>query len=93
MRRVPIVLIALIAALAGRTTVGRADQQPPQSTFRATVRLIVQPVNVKDKQGKPVLGLTARDFVVTEDGQPQEIAFVEYQALDDTLLARVGLTY
>jgi VWFA-related protein len=87
MRRAPIVLIAVIAALAVRTTTGRADQQTPQSTFRATVRLIVQPVSVKDKQGKPVLGLTAKDFVVTEDGQPQEIAFVEYQALDDTLLA------
>jgi hypothetical protein len=87
MRRVTIVLIAVIAALAVRTTAGRADQQPPQSTFRATVRLIVQPVSVKDKQGQPVLGLTAKDFVVTEDGQPQEIAFVEYQALDDTLLA------
>src|SRR5438477_13168763 len=57
-----------------------APQQP--ATFRATVRLIVQPVSVKDKQGKPVLGLTARDFVLTEDGQPQEIAFVEYQAFD-----------
>jgi hypothetical protein len=56
MRRVPIVLIAVIASLVVRTTVGRADQQPPQSTFRATVRLIVQPVSVKDKQGKPVLG-------------------------------------
>ena len=87
MRRAPIALIAVIAALAVRTTAGRADQQPPQSTFRATVRLIVQPVSVKDKQGQPVLGLTAKDFVVTEDGQPQEIAFVEYQALDDTLLA------
>jgi VWFA-related protein len=87
MRRVTIVLIAVIAALAVRTTTGRADQQPAPPTFRATVRLIVQPVSVKDKQGKPVRGLTAKDFVVTEDGQPQEIAFVEYQALDDTLLA------
>ncbi|HKW02596.1 MAG TPA: VWA domain-containing protein [Vicinamibacterales bacterium] len=87
MRRVTIVLIAAIAALVVRAQATPDDQQPPQSTFRATVRLIVQPVSVKDKQGKPVLGLTAKDFVVTEDGQPQEIAFVEYQALDDTLLA------
>jgi VWFA-related protein len=54
----------------------------PQPTFRASVHLIVQPVTVKDKDGKPVTGLTAKDFVVTEDGRPQEIAFVEYQPLD-----------
>jgi VWFA-related protein len=57
-------------------------QQPPQPTFRATTHLIVQTVSVKDKKGKPVEGLTARDFIVTEDGRPQDIAFVEYQALE-----------
>jgi VWFA-related protein len=59
-----------------------ASQQPPQAVFRATTHLIVQTVTVKDKSGKPVLGLTAKDFVVIEDGQPQDIAFVEYEALD-----------
>src|SRR5580700_2974569 len=64
-----------------------AAQQPPQATFRATTHLIVQTVTVKDKTGKPVLGLTAKDFVVTEDGQPQDIAFVEYEALDAPVAA------
>ena len=41
----------------------------------------MQTVSVKDKDGKPVEGLTAQDFVVTEDGQPQDIAFVEFQRL------------
>jgi VWFA-related protein len=59
-----------------------AGQQIPQTTFRASTHLIVHPVIVKDKQGRPVLGLTARDFVVTENGVPQPIAFVEYEALD-----------
>jgi VWFA-related protein len=66
-------------------SVGIAQQQPqtqtPQATFRTTTRLIVQTVFVKDKDGKPIEGLTAKDFVVTEDGQPQDIAFVEYQRL------------
>ncbi len=83
-----VLVIAAVAAAAARAI---AQSQAPQPTFRATVRLIVQPVSVKDKQGKPVLGLTAADFVVTEDGQPQEIAFVEYQAIDNTLLAPVTL--
>ena len=54
------------------------DQQP---VFRSSTRLVVQNVYVKDKDGKPIQGLTAKDFVVTEDNQRQEIAFVEYQRI------------
>ena len=53
----------------------------PQATFRSTTRLIVQTVNVRDKDGKPIEGLTAKDFTVTEDGESQSIAFVEFQRL------------
>jgi VWFA-related protein len=64
----------------------QAQQQAPAPpagtpTFRSTTRLIVQTVNVKDKDGKPVEGLTAKDFVVTEDGEPQTVSFVEFQRL------------
>jgi VWFA-related protein len=52
--------------------------------FRASTRLVVQTVTVKDKQGNPVAGLTAEDFLVTEDGDPQQINFVEYQELATT---------
>jgi VWFA-related protein len=55
--------------------------QPP--TFRSGVRLIVQTVTVTDKDGRPVEGLTASDFTVTEDGQPQTISFVEYQRVPE----------
>jgi VWFA-related protein len=56
-----------------------AAQQP---TFRSGTRLIVQTVTVKDRDGKPIEGLTAKDFIVTEDGEPQAVAFVEYQRVD-----------
>jgi VWFA-related protein len=58
-----------------------AAQQPQtqQPVFRSTTRLIVQTVTVKDEDGKVIEGLTANDFSVTEDGQPQDIAFVEFQ--------------
>jgi VWFA-related protein len=62
-----------------------AAQQPapPQPTFRTGTRLIVQTVSVKDKDGHAVEGLTAKDFVVVEDGVPQAISFVEFQRLPD----------
>ena len=75
-----LVLIAAQASASARQQASPPAQQPP--TFRASTLLIVQTVTVKDKKGQPVAGLTAKDFIVTEDGVPQEIAFVEYQKLD-----------
>jgi VWFA-related protein len=76
------VMLGGLLAAARPSAQQSAPPQKSQTTFRASTHLIVHPVTVKDKQGKPVLGLTARDFVVTENGMPQDIAFVEYEALD-----------
>ena len=69
--------------VAPQVTMAAQAQQPQQSTptFRTGATLIVQTVTVKDKDGKPVEGLTAKDFTVTEDGEPQTISFVEFQRL------------
>jgi len=67
---------AVIAAAAS------AQQQAPP-TFRSGTRLIVQTVTVKDKDGRAIEGLTAKDFVITEDGEPQTISFVEFQRLPE----------
>src|SRR4029450_165306 len=77
--------VPLCVVISGSTTA--AQQQAPQTqqpVFRTTTRLIVQTVTVKDKDGKVVEGLTAKDFTVTEDGQPQDIAFVEFQRMQGT---------
>ena len=76
-----VVWVSVAAALGAQG--GAAQQQPQtqQPVFRTTTRLIVQTVTVKDKDGKVIEGLTAKDFTVTEDGQPQDIAFVEFQRM------------
>src|SRR5687767_14120858 len=86
--RLPTLLIvALAAALVagGLQASGHAQQpqQPAQPVFRSSQRLIVTTVAVKDREGKPIEGLTAKDFIVTEDNLPQDIAFVEFQRLAD----------
>ncbi len=77
-------IATFLAVLAGASVLAQQPQQgPPAGTpvFKTTTRLIVQTVTVKDKDGKPVEGLTANDFVVTEDGEPQMLSFVEFQRL------------
>jgi len=58
-----------------------AQQPQPQAppVFRSGAQLTVETVSVKDKSGKPIEGLTAKDFSITEDGVPQTISFVEFQ--------------
>jgi VWFA-related protein len=75
-------VVALLAVALAVATGDAQRQQPAQPIFRASTRLIVQTVTVKDRNGNPIEGLTANDFIVTEDGEPQDIAFVEYQRLD-----------
>jgi VWFA-related protein len=76
-----VVWVLVVAALGAQRGAAQQEQQTQQPVFRSTTRLIVQTVTVKDRDGKVVEGLTAKDFSVTEDGQPQEIAFVEFQRL------------
>ncbi len=72
---------ALWAQQTGRNA---PAEEAGAATFRATTELVVETVTVTDKNGRPVEGLTAKDFQVTEDGVPQEIRFFEYQKLPET---------
>lgn len=72
--------LRVVLALVAITAVAVHAQQP-QATFRSTTRLVVETVTVKDKAGNPVEGLGRNDFTITEDGEPQQIEFVEFQRL------------
>lgn len=65
-------LATICAALLVALTTTYA--QTPQSTFQAEVNLIEVDATVTDDQGNTVIGLTADDFEVFDDGQPQTIA-------------------
>jgi VWFA-related protein len=63
-----------------------AQQTPAQQPFTIKVdtSLVVETVVVKDKDGKPIEGLTEKDFTVTEDNVPQTISVFQFQKLADT---------
>jgi VWFA-related protein len=63
-----------VLLLAAAAAPGALAQQP---TFPSGVELITVDVVVVDGKGRPVRGLTREEFVVEEDGRPQEIASFE----------------
>jgi VWFA-related protein len=83
---------AIIAALAVAHTPARGQQigsnapsgQSPTYTLAVKSQLVVETVVVKDKSGKFLDGLTAKDFTVTEDGVPQTIRFCEHEQFPAT---------
>ncbi|HYP08545.1 MAG TPA: VWA domain-containing protein [Bryobacteraceae bacterium] len=78
------VISALLVVMCLQAQVGQNSQPGAPATFRSTTQLVVETVAVKDKDGRPIEGLTAKDFILTEDGVPQKIAFFEFQKLNDS---------
>ncbi len=78
---------------AGQQPAQRPQPQPAQPPagapskapvkFTANTQLVVEDVILKDKNGQPVTNLTAKDFVVTEDGKPQDVRICEFQKLEE----------
>jgi VWFA-related protein len=81
--RLLVVGMLLAGAAAGAQVVGGNTKPGGEQTYTLSVgtKLVIEAVNVKDKQGKSVKGLTPKDFVVTEDGVAQKVSFAEYQEL------------
>jgi VWFA-related protein len=74
-----------ILASAQAPQPSQTTQQPPQSgvaTLRAGTQLVIVDVVVTDKSQKPVHGLKASDFTLTEENVPQVVKhFEEHTAL------------
>jgi VWFA-related protein len=86
MKAVPTFLAVLTIAATGiaqQIGQNKTPGAPDSYTLSVKSQLVVETVVVKDKQGKYVDGLTAKDFAVTEDNVPQSIRFCEHQDLTD----------
>jgi len=79
-------LVLLTTLNAGAQTIGQNKTPGASDTYTLSVRsqLVIETVVAKDKQGKPIQGLTAKDFTLTEDGVEQKIRFCEHQTLPET---------
>ena len=83
----PVIAALLLWALAAAAQ-QTGQNAPPGSNGTAQItvstQLVVETVVVKDKAGNPIEGLTAKDFIVTENGVPQTVRFCEHQELPET---------
>jgi VWFA-related protein len=84
-------LVALLAASAGGQ---QPDQEPspeiPLPQIRATARMVLVDVVVRDGEGRLVADLTADDFTVLEDGRAQRIAAFSRESVSRQRAARPG---
>src|SRR5690606_35932177 len=91
-----VVVLGIVIAGFGPVPTARAQTAPvvedgaaseegevQQPVFRTGVELIELDVSVLDANRRPVRGLTADDFTVLEDGQPQPVVAVSHVDLAD----------
>ena len=80
---IPFFAMIAVAVTCAAQQVGSNQTASQNGAFTLSVnsQVVVETVVVKDKKGDFVSGLTAKDFTVTEDGQPQTIRIFEHQAL------------
>ena len=82
MRR-PFVLRLFCALLAGSVLAPTSSAQAPQSgaTFHTETAIVSLNVTVRDQANRPVGDLNPQDFVVFEDGRPQQIAMISAERI------------
>lgn len=80
-------VVVLLLALAAGMGQPSAQQKPPETPrFESFTAITVVSVDVvvRDADGNVVRGLTANDFVVSEDGRPQKVETFSFQEISAT---------
>ena len=80
-------LLCCFVLTAGLAFPQPTPDRPPASgqagaTIRTSTRLVLLDVLVTDRYGKAVHGLQAQDFTILEDGELQQVKYLEEQAPD-----------
>lgn len=75
---------AVILAVSGSFAVSAQQPGDAPQVFRGGVDLVVVDVIVRDGAGDVVRGLTADDFELFEDGQPQTIVSFNFEEVVTT---------
>src|SRR5262245_52726944 len=86
MRKIAATLLAGIMAAGAQQPAPQQQAAAPDGGIQkitATFQMVVETVTVNDKSGKPIEGLKAEDFTITENGTPQKIQFCEFQKLPE----------
>jgi VWFA-related protein len=76
-------MLACVPALLAQQVGQNVQPGATTPTFTTGATLVVETVTVNGKDGKPVEGLTAKDFTITEDNVPQTIKIFDYERLDE----------
>jgi VWFA-related protein len=71
------------------TTAPVKPVEAPRQVFRSAREVITVDVIVRDKSGNVVRGLSANDFEIREDGQPQQILNFSFEEIRDKAPARM----
>lgn len=89
-------MAAAIAAIVGSAVTGLSSPTLAKATvagqqFRSGVEVVRVPVVVTDRNNQPVRGLTAADFQILEEGQPQSVAYFSEGKTGDPVPLYLGL--
>lgn len=82
-RTVGWLMLAFVIALVPVSPTASSGPQQPQ-IFRNTLNVVRIDVIVRDKDGNVVRGLKASDFVLVEDGKPQQVTSFDFEELTTT---------
>ena len=82
-RQAVIVTVVVVLGIAANVAMAQPPQTgaPPRPVIKSSVDLVPVDVNVVDKSGHPVPGLTVNDFALTIDGRPRTLASAEFVAV------------
>jgi len=84
MRRAIVFFVVLVPITFAQQIGQNKSSDSTETTFSTGAQLVVETVTVTGKDGKPIEGLTAKDFTITENNAPQTIRIFEAQHMADT---------